>query len=731
MWAIKAVGEFRKEKYVDAAASFEAYVTELSNHATKFLYGLSLYQSGNYETAVKWLGLATKENDVDKYRDALKDAEAALSGNVPTLPPRKKTKRINLGGINDKRPLGVDTPYKENAVSKLKGFGTAAKDFNWLKTNIPCQQACPAHTDIPGYLSQIYKGNFGAAYEINLRDNIFPGVLGRVCARPCEAQCRHGREGLGDSVAICFSKRSAADLKVNQRPVVLEKLYEESGKSIAIVGAGPSGLATARNLALLGHDVKVYEKHPVPGGMMVQGIPAFRLPREVVEREINQIQLLGVRIICNTEIGEDITLDQLVNDNNAVVMAAGTLRPNYLNMPGKELGGIRHGLDFLLEVNHHQDSLAGKNVIVIGGGFTAMDCARTAKRLGAKLIRLEEDESEKDWREHALEHSPTETRVLYRRSPEEMLVTPGEVEELGHEGIGMEFLVSPIEYIGENGKITAVKFIKNKLGEPDDSGRRRPVAIEGSEFEAPADLVLLATGQFPDTSWIDDSLKPLLASDDGWLQNYGEHTTDHPKIFMSGDFSTGAQSLIESIAHGKKTAQKVDFSLMGEKRLTKVAVIEDRPRGSERIVEMNDVERGDMPTLPIQKRSLNAEVELGFDPELAVDQTSRCYQCNVKYEIDPEKCIFCDWCIKAKPQDDCIVKVKALEYGPDGEVTGFVRAKNSEETTRIWMNNDDCIRCNACADACPVDAISVQRVSRCSVRTCDLSNIDFTSALRM
>jgi NADPH-dependent glutamate synthase beta subunit-like oxidoreductase/ferredoxin len=705
MQAICAIGEFRKENYPKAAANFAEYVTDQSGAATKYTYGLALLYSNQHKAAIVWLQQACEATANNEYCEALELARSGkdftrLEPSAP-IPPVK-----NLGGLWDKRPA-IDAPYKSNALSKLAGYASEKKDFNWLERSIPCQKSCPAHTDIPGYLSEIYKGNFRQAYEINLRDNVFPGVLGRVCARPCESSCRHGRDDLGESVAICFSKRSAHDLKINQRPVVMNKLFDDTGKSIAIIGGGPAGLATARELALFGHQVKVYEKYSRPGGMMVQGIPVFRLPRDIVGKEITQITELGVQLICDCEIGKDIKLQQLINDNDAVIMAAGTFRQNLLDLPGAELKGIKHGLEYLLEVNDKNDGVIGKNVIVIGGGFTAMDCARTAKRLGTKL-----NAADNTWQQRPLNDSGSQVNVFYRRSEDEMLVTPGEVEELHHEGIGMEFLISPLEYLGdEKGNLKSVRFIRNELGEPDASGRRRPVAIEGSEFEVPADLLLLATGQFPDTAWIDDKLKSSLIKQNGWLENVGDHGTTLEKLFISGDFATGAQSLIEAIAHGKAAALDVDTFLMGECRMETVAEITDAPLNSERIIEMNDVPRETMPTLPLEQRNLNAEVETGYPAETGVDEAQRCYQCNLKYEIDPDKCIYCDWCIKAKSRPECIVRAKNLQYSDNGEIIGYETTENTEDTSLIYINQEDCIRCNLCVEACPVDAISVQRVS--------------------
>lgn len=585
-----------------------------------------------------------------------------------------------LGGPLDTRPE-ADSPYSFCAMSKLRGKASAPKDFEWLDKNIPCQEACPASTDIPAYLDAIYRGEHEKAYRINLECNIFPAVLGRVCARPCESECRHGWDGLGKPVAICFSKRSAADFG-GQESVVLPKWFADSGKKVAVVGGGPAGLAAARQLALYDHAVTVYEKHSEPGGMMNQGIPVFRLPRDIIKKEIDQIRELGVEIVCNAEIGKTIALDELARSNDAVILAAGTLRPNILNLPGKELDGIRHGLDFLLEVNSTGTTKIGKEVVVIGGGFTAMDCARTAKRLGAKVS------------------------VYYRRSIEEMLVTPGELEELEHEGIPLETQVTPKGYIGKDGHVTAVQFVRTELGEPDDSGRRRPIEMKGSEFNLPVDGVLLATGQFPDTTWIDEALRPKLAGDDGWLLEQSQIDS----IFFAGDFKNGANSLIDAIGHAKDCAREVDQFLMGEERIIDVAEIEDVTETG-RIREMDAVELQPMPAIDLEQRDLTAEVETGFELDTSRDEAQRCYQCHYKFEIDNDKCIYCDWCVKSKPRPDCILKVKTLHYDDEERIVGWEIAETQDEVNMVWINQEDCIRCGACVAACPVDAISIQKVS--------------------
>jgi NADPH-dependent glutamate synthase beta subunit-like oxidoreductase/NAD-dependent dihydropyrimidine dehydrogenase PreA subunit len=572
-------------------------------------------------------------------------------------------------------------------LSQESGHACAPGDFDWLRKNIPCRAACPAATDIPGYLAAIARSEYEEAYRINLRDNVFPGVLGRVCTRPCEPLCRHGGEELGESVAICHAKRAAADLRPGRGPVILRPLFGPTGKRVAIVGAGVAGLAAARDLALFGHAVTVLERHTRPGGMMRQGIPQFRLPRDVVDVEIHQIEALPVEIRCGVAVGESPTLRELRAAYDAVILAAGTPRPTIPPIPGMDLVGVEAGLQFLFEVNENGRSNAGRRVVVIGGGFTAMDCARTARMLGAGDVG-----------------------VYYRRSTAELYVMREELDEMAEEGNPLVTQVRPLACVGENGSVRAVRFVRTELQGPTGAGKagQRVVDIPGSEFEVEADRVLLATGQSADRTWlgqgVPESLEPV---------DPATGVTSAPGLFVAGDFAHGPSTLIEAIGQARRCARAVDTWLVGSERVRDSALIE-HVRTHPRTREMDFIPRETMPTVPVRRRHATAEVEKGFAEDAAQREATRCYLCHYKYEIDMSRCIYCDQCFQVKPRPLCIIKVECVERDSGGRVAGWTLHEprlHSERGFDYFINQENCIRCDACLVVCPVQCIDVQKVS--------------------
>jgi len=583
----------------------------------------------------------------------------------------------------------MEQQYLEHDLSIRQGLACAPRDFHWLEKSVPCQYACPARTDIPGYLGAIAEGNLEQAYRINLRDNVFPAVLGRICTRPCEQVCRHGYKGLGDPVAICFSKRSAADFS-SLGCQVLPSLFPQSGKIVAVIGSGPAGLAAARDLCLMGHTVNVYEQYHIAGGMLVQNIPPFRLPQEIVAKEVKQVEQQGVQIHYNIKVGQDISFHDLLEKNDALIVAGGCTSPNTPRISGLDSKGVLHGSEFLRSLIEGEKNVVGRRVIVIGGGFTAVDCARGALRCGAESVT-----------------------IYYRRQQEDMTLTPGEFEAMSEEGVGIQFLASPKDVLVDNGRIQALQFVRNRVRTGSDAQKSRIEAITGSEFEIQADTLLLATGQSPDWSWLEDIQTKFGAARQWRIDPNLLPCTTVEQLFVAGDQGNGSSSVITAVASGRECARAVDRYLMGQERLQS-AVSVTIGREQQREMEDNQIPRQKMTSLAIDQRTFHREVDQGFAADVAEQETKRCYLCHYKYEIDPSRCIFCDLCYEVKPQPDCILKVQGLEQDGQHRIHGYLFPADNyapENQFVYRVNPATCIRCNHCLEVCPVDCIEVHKVS--------------------
>lgn len=548
----------------------------------------------------------------------------------------------------------------EDSSRKKEIASTDQLDRKWIDVNIPCQAACPIMTDIPGYIGALMEGDYKKAYLINRMDNVLPAVLGRVCNRPCEPVCRHGRDGLGDPVSICFLKRSAADY--GTEPVKPD--ITPNGKKVCIIGAGPSGLTAANDLALNGYQVTVLEQFEEPGGMLRYGIPQFRLPYDVVAADVKSITDIGVTIKTKYRIKDDKELEKLKKEYDAVLLAGGCMLPKVSNMPGLDNKGVYFGLDFLMESNREEfdENVRLKNVVVIGGGFTAVDCTRMAHRLGAEKVTL-----------------------AYRRTKDDMYVSHHELEAMEAEGIELAFLVSPMAIEESGGKTSGVRFVRNSIAE-----NRSISAIQDSEFVMEADAVIFAIGQ-----QAEDNIEEAKSGDR--VDNF----------FVAGDFRNGASTVIEAAADGRKIARQVHTFLAGLKGYQDVVFIsEAHDTGRKR--DYDFIPQQPMPETPLyERREKNKEVETGYPEDTTLVEAKRCYLCHYNFQIDIDRCIYCLACIDVMPVD-CIKMAKDVEVDEDGNLS-YVEASSWDEVQAITIDNDQCIRCGNCVRACPVDCISISK----------------------
>ena len=563
-------------------------------------------------------------------------------------------------------------------------FSDAPEDFYYTDINIPCQAACPAFTNIPAYIRALYEEQPGLSYDINQAANILPGVLGRICSRPCEDLCRHGEAELGSPVNICHIKRAAADFTRDGKAASLAPA-KPLGRKVAVIGAGPAGLAAAHDLAQIGIGVTIYEAFDHPGGMLRYGIPEFRLPRSILKEEIDAILNLGVTLKTGVRIGDDLPMESLLDEHDGVLIATGCYRSVKLNVPGESLPGVYPGLEFMIDFCSDQAPQVGKTVLVIGAGFTAFDCARSALRLGAEDVR-----------------------ICLRRTEEDLTVTADEVLETKREGIRIESLMLSTKMMGRE-KVEAVEFVRTRPTTLRSDGKREIAPIAGSEFVLPADTVLVATGQTagPLSS-------PGEADDQGIVSaDPTSYRTSVPGLYVTGDYMTGPSTVIESIAMGRWAAERIASDMTRKPFRESIIRMEDC-QITDRKRAWDFIPRQAMPTLsPIEKRfeQRNIEVETGYTAELAAEESKRCYLCYLHYEIDLNRCIYCRYWIDVAPRD-CIKLVKKLQTNEAGAITGLVETTKWKQVNAIVIDNSRCIRCGECVRICPVDCISVTRVER-------------------
>ncbi len=584
--------------------------------------------------------------------------------------------------------------FGERVVTPVR-FSTDPRDIGWVRENVPCQTACPAGTNIPAYIRMITEQRFSRSYELNRMANVLPGSLGRICSRPCEDACRHGWPGNGEPVGICNLKRVAADFKsVGHR--INESLFTPTHKRIVIVGSGPAGIAAAHDLSTLGHDILIFERERKAGGMLSYGIPEFRLPRDELDIELRNALRLGVEIQTGVGVGKgelDVSLAWLREHHDAVLLATGCMAAIPLPLEGLKKGdddpvlktpNVEYGLDFLMDLHRGEKKTVGKRVFVVGAGFTALDCARVAKRLGAEEV------------------------TIHLRTTEEYIpVAKEEIFEAKREGIEILGLRTPVGLItGPDGSFRGVRFMQNRLGGWRQNGRRQAIPIEGSQFEEACDTLLVAIGQKTVNDYIDVKLD---------LDNWGNVKIDEngmtsaDGLFAAGDFVRGASTVVEAVGHGREIALKLDAWLMGYERRKEVVKIEG-VEGPLRERAYDFIPKQEMPTSKLQGRcdDLIAEVDLGMDLEDAYEEAKRCYLCYHRYEIDVDNCIYCRACIEVAPRD-CIKLVEGVDIKNDGTYGALREAREWDKVGAIWIDNNECIRCGACFMVCPTKCISISR----------------------
>src|SRR5437016_4569203 len=580
----------------------------------------------------------------------------------------------------------------------MKLTDIAAPDY--FHKVVDCQWACPAHTPVPEYIRLISQGRYGDAYMINWKSNVFPGILGRTCDRPCEPACRRGRIEK-EPVAICRLKRVAADYKEDIKDRLPKPAAKKNGKRIALVGAGPASLTVARDLAPMGYECVVFDGDFRSGGMMRSQIPKFRLPDKVIDEECNYILNLGVEF----RGGRPVTsLKALLAEGwDAVFVGSGAPRGRELDIPGREEAkkNIHIGIDWLSSVSFGHITKIGKRVIVLGGGNTAMDCCRSSRRLGGEDVK-----------------------VIVRSGFEEMKASPWEKEDAMHEGIPIHNFLVPKEFLHAKGKLTGVKFEKVKA-EFDAAGRRSLVPSGEPDVVMECDDVLVAVGQENAFPWIERDIGLEFDKWDMPKVNPATMQSTNPKVFFGGDAAFGPKNIIWAVAHGHDAAISIDLVCQGKdvgQRPPPMVNLSSQKMGIHEWSYDNDISndlRYKVPHAPIEKtlKDVRLEVELGFDVQQAFLEAQRCLNCDVQTVFDMPKCIECDACVDICPMD-CITFTRNGEESELRErLTAPALNKDQDlyvsavlKTGRVMANDEDlCLHCGLRAERCPTGAWDMQK----------------------
>jgi NADPH-dependent glutamate synthase beta subunit-like oxidoreductase len=568
---------------------------------------------------------------------------------------------------------------------------------------VDCQKACPAHTPVPEYIRLIAAGRYSDAYMVNWESNVFPGVLGRTCDRPCEPACRRGRVE-EEPVAICRLKRVAADNKddTDVAAMMPEIPTQKNGKRVALIGGGPAALTVARDLMPLGYTVDLFDDQPAGGGFMRSQIPSFRLPLKVLNQEVNYITDMGVSTHYNTYV--DSLKDVLDKGYDAVFIGTGAPRGRDLNLTGRKEAdaNVHIGIDWLSSVAFEHVEKIGKKVIVLGGGNTAMDCCRTSLRLGAEHVS-----------------------VVVRSPRTEMKASPWEIEDAEREGIPMYENHTPKEFVVEDGKLVGMKF-ELVRAEYDDNGKRSLVPTGEPDVIIECDDVCIAIGQDNSFPWIERDLGLAFGKWDMPVVDTETFQSTNPKVFFGGDAAFGPANVITAVAHGHQAAVSIDLFLSGKSVADRLAPGTNLVSQKMGIHEwsydsgvVNDV-RYAVPhaevALSIKDRML--EVELGFDANTGFAEAQRCLNCDVQTVFTETKCIECDACVDICPTD-CITftenaEEEVLRTKLSAPATNLAQdlyvSSDNLPTKRVMVKDEDvCLHCGLCAERCPTAAWDMQQ----------------------